>query len=597
MKTGRRTLYKKFAVLYQEQKKGLVKVFLLQMILMLLSLCAPYFYGVLIDDVMVSGNLEPIGWICGGYAVVFAAETVVTAIHNKVRNATFNQIKLNLRTRIWKVYMNASWHFYGKYGTGDMKERLDQDVDKVELFVNEQMINYFCKGIAGAIYLIAIFKITWKLALFSLLMIPVAFWLTKRMEKGAGKAWSEYREHYGNYESWLQGSFQKWKEIKTLDAAERQFEKFNSFWEILKPDFYKGTLYFFLNKSFIGFSDFFVTKMNLYFAGGILILHGNLRIGMLFVFMKYYEKFFAAATELIHANITMTEYRSSLERITEILAQDEEMGKHRAEVLPVDSVRVDGGARLQNHRMENRDRNFQNYGIRFDRVSFCYSAEMPPVLKDFTLEIPENLCVVIVGRSGSGKTTLMKLLLGLYENYSGEILIGQKNAWDMVYGDVVAVLQDSVLFNCSIRQNLLYAKPDASKQELTDACKMACIHDDIMRMPEQYHTVIGEKGRLLSGGQRQRIMIARALLSHPKILIMDEATAALDSESENRINQALQRIKGACTMILIAHRLSAVAVADEVIVLENGTVAERGTFQELVEKDGVFRELFWNQMV
>lgn len=593
MKTGRRTLYKKFAVLFQEQKKGMAKVFFLQMILMLFSLCAPYLYGVLIDDVMISRNLEPLGWICGGYAVVFAVETVVTAIHNKVRNATFNQIKLNLRTRIWKVYMNAQWHFYGKYGTGDLKERLDQDVDKVELFINEQMINYFCKGIAGAIYLVAIFKISWKLALFSLLMIPVAFWLTKRMAKGAGKTWSEYREHYGNYESWLQGSFQKWKEIKTLDAAEHQFQKFNGFWKELKPDFYKGTLYFFLNKSFIGFSDFFVTKMNLYFVGGILILHGNLKIGMLFVFMKYYEKFFAAVTELIHANITVTEYRSSLERITEILTQDWDTKKHRAEA----SLSADGGARLKNQQMKNRDCNSQNHGIQFKQVSFCYSAKMRPVLKDLTLEIPENQCVALVGKSGNGKTTLVKLLLGLYENYSGEILIGQKEVRDMACGGIAAVLQDGVLFNCSIWQNLLYAKPDASEQEMMDACKMACIHDDIMQMPEQYHTIIGEKGRLLSGGQRQRIMIARALLFCPKILIMDEATAALDSESESRINQAIQRIKGTCTMILIAHRLSSVAVADEVIVLENGAVAERGTFQGLMEKDGVFRELFRNQMV
>lgn len=238
----------------------------------------------------------------------------------------------------------------------------------------------------------------------------------------------------------------------------------------------------------------------------------------------------------------------------------------------------------------------KNYDIQFNNVGFQYADSTKEVLKNVNLVIEENKCTAIVGRSGNGKTTLIKLLTGLYDNYTGSICIGNRDIKEYMPDNTIAVvMQDSILFNTSITKNMYMVKSDATKEDIIDACKKAFIHEDIMNMPNQYDSIIGEKGVQLSGGQKQRIAIARAILVNPKILIMDEATSALDTVSEQMINKTIQLLKGKCSIVIIAHRMSSIMLSDSVVVIEDLTVAEEGKYTELMNSDTVFEQIFKEQ--
>ena len=405
-------------------------------------------------------------------------------------------------------------------------------------------------------------------------MVPIAFWMTKRMAKGSGEAWGAYRYDYGHYESWLHGSISNWKEIKVLNQQNNQLEKLESEWGKLRSNFYKGCLYFFINRSFIGFSDFFITKMNLYFVGGILIFNGYLKIGLLFVFIKYYEKFFACVNGLTHADMRIVEYMPKVNRVLEILRM-----------------------RIKD---EHRGKSISETDIQFKNVCFRYEGGDKNVINNLNLSVANKQCISLVGDSGNGKTTLIKLLLGLYDEYSGEILIGDTElreiSVDELHTKVAVVMQDSILFNDTIINNMKIVKPDATQSEIMDACKKANIHKEISEMAEGYYTIIGEKGIQLSGGQKQRLAIARALLMKPKIIVFDEATSALDSESEQAINKTIRALKGTTTVLIIAHRLSSIIISDKIAVLKDSRIVEQGEFSELSRNGKEFKELFAGQM-
>ena len=221
------------------------------------------------------------------------------------------------------------------------------------------------------------------------------------------------------------------------------------------------------------------------------------------------------------------------------------------------------------------------------------------VLRDITAEIYEGEVVVIIGPSGSGKSTIVNLIPRLYDVDAGRVMLGgfDVRECDLTYlrANIGMVTQDSYLFNGTIRENLLYAKPDATQAELEEACRAASIHDFIVRQPKGYDTEVGNRGLKLSGGEKQRISIARVMLKNPKILILDEATSALDSISESAIQSALEILMQGRTSIVIAHRLSTILKADRILVVKDGVIAEEGTHDELLAMNGVYRELYETQ--
>lgn len=569
----RKKIYQGTASVLNQYKKGFWLLSLLQALFLINGICIPYLYGLLVDEVMIKKKLSLLVYICLGYVALYLFNTMLIILQKKLQNTTYQKMKLKLRRNLWRQYMRAPFTFHESHGNGDLKQRMDTDIESFENYMNEQIIGYYFNVISTVVYFIIIFFISWKLAIFSFLMVPVSFWMTKQMSKGSGKAWGAYRNDYGDYEGWLQGNLSNWKEIKALNAEGDQERVFGSFWNKLRVNFYKGCLYWFLNRSFISFSNFFITKMNLYFVGGLLIFNGDLKIGMLFVFMKYYEQFFEGIGNINDANIKLQEYKPSLTRVIDVLGMGfSEAGKNRADLKG---------------------------NIEYENISFKYTEEQEMVLSNVNLKIADGECVAIAGKSGNGKTTLIKLLLGLYQPNTGKIKINDYELSEIadmsLHQQVGVVMQDSVLFNMTIKENLRLTKPDATDDEIKLVCEKAYISKEIEALPKQYNTVIGERGVQLSGGQKQRLAIARVLLNNPNIIIFDEATSALDSESEKMIHKVIAEMKNNKTVIIIAHRMSSILLSDRVLIVDEGNIVADNHYRNLMGNSQEFDSLFKGQ--
>jgi len=570
----RKSIYNDIKIYISEFKKQILGLGIFKLILLLIGLATPLLFKVLVDNVMIEKQLDMLKWVCLGYLILYVISTVVMVFQKATSNKIFNKLTFRIRLRLWRNYTKATANFYESYNTGDLKQRIDTDTDTFQDFIGQQIIEYYYNWlltIANGIVLVAI---CWKLALFGFLMVPLSFWMTKWMGNGAGKAWEAYRNNFGEYEGWLQGSLLGWKEVKALTIEKNESRIFTRYWHELSKRFFTVSLYWYGNRSFIAFKDFFITRMNLYFMGGLLIFSGDLSIGSMLVFMKYYEQFFGGIGVINDLDMQLKNYAPSLRRVVEIL-----------------KIKID---------LPDYVRKSNLHGdICFHNVKFRYNEEQNYVLNNFQLRIKANEQIAIVGRSGSGKTTFIKLLLGMFDPQEGEISIEGKDIKDIhpanLHKSIGVVMQDSILFNMSIKDNLLLAKPDATEDEIKAACKMAFIDEFIETLPEKYMTRIGEKGFKLSGGQKQRLAIARVLLTSPKVIVFDEATSSLDHESEKMIHKAIENISKDRTTIIIAHRLSSILSADRVIVIDKGEIVGDANHKELLGNNAVYDTLFKKQ--
>jgi ABC-type multidrug transport system fused ATPase/permease subunit len=306
--------------------------------------------------------------------------------------------------------------------------------------------------------------------------------------------------------------------------------------------------------------------------GTSLIVAGTMTAGALTVYLAYLKQFFKPVKDLASMTSTVAQTTVALERIETILSADEVIREHAD---AVDTGRVKGA-------------------ITFDRVSFGYSKD-EPVLRDVSFDIEPGQVVGIVGPTGSGKSTVLSLLPRFYDPVSGHVRIDGIDVTDYrlaaLRSQIGFVLQDTMLFLGTIRENIAYGRPEATDDDIVAAAKVANADEFISRMPLGYDTVVGERGDTLSGGQRQRIAIARAVIRNSPILVLDEPTAALDTESEHLVIEALRRLMKGRTVIMIAHRLSTLINADKIIVLKGGVVVEEGTHEALIARDGVFAGL------
>ncbi|KAI4453119.1 atp-dependent permease mdl1 mitochondrial [Holotrichia oblita] len=463
---------------------------------------------------------------------------------------------------------------YDAFDVGDLGTRLQLDINDCQKFFTEQIIEYAYHLSVIVVYGLVLLFICWPLALFGFAMIPLSFLLTKTLKKKGGKVSEEYRNAYGKYEGFVHTSLQSWREVKTLGMEKQESDKFTAYWDKLSPLFVKQEIFWYLNRGVIAFKDLFITRMNLYFLGGLLIFNGYLSVGDLLVFMVYYETLFASVGVINDLDISIETQRPSINRVLEILGRDD------------DSARI------------KKLHGFNN-ALVFSDVTFAYG-DKSTVLHNVNLSIKVGERIAIVGKSGSGKTTLSRLMLNLYEPNIGTVMLDgvalnelDKQSFHHIIGHVA---QEPYLLNLSIRDNLLMADSNASDVQLDEVCKMAQIYDFINSLPEKYDTLIGERGIKLSGGQKQRLAIARALLANTSILIFDEATSALDYEAEELVQKALDVYSRGRTVVTIAHRFSAVKSCTRIIVVDDGCIIADGSHDELIVDCRVYRTLFASQI-
>ncbi len=555
--------------------KHIVGLGILKLLLLLLGVTTPLFFKLLVDNVMVKRQLDVLVWVCIGYISIYVVESFALLGQKILSNRVFNKVTFDIRFKLWHIYTKMPVVFFEKYNTGDLKNRIDNDADTFEKFFNRQIVDYIYNWGLIIVNGIVLTVINWKLSFFGFLMVPVSFWMTKWLGKEVKKSSGEYRSIWGKYENWLQGSIQGWKEVKALAIEKNESRIFTKYWHELCKKFFRKQMYWFGNKSFISIKDFFITRMNLYFIGGLLIFNGELTIGSLLVFMQYYNQFFGGIGNINNLDMEINNDIPAIDRVLELMD------------IPVDNKK---GLVLKERLKGN---------IELSDVNFKYNNNQSDILKKINLKIKAGERIAIVGKSGCGKTTLLKLILRLYNPQSGSITI---DGYDMntinsicLHQNMGVVMQDSFLFNLSIKDNMLLAKPSATDDEIKKACQMASIDTFIESLTDKYMTLIGEKGVKLSGGQKQRLAIARVLLSNPGIVIFDEATSSLDNVSEKMVHQAIDRVSRNKTVIIVAHRLSSVLSADRVIVLENGNIVGDGHHRSLLGTNKTYDLLFKRQ--
>ena len=321
-----------------------------------------------------------------------------------------------------------------------------------------------------------------------------------------------------------------------------------------------------------------IGPMLLYLVGGILMMRYNhdLTVGDITVLVTLLGRMYGPVNSLLNIQVEWIRSMAMFTRIFEYFDMPVEIKNKENAIVPKEA----------------------KGNVRFEHVEFYYEPERQ-ILKDVNFALESGHSIAIVGPSGSGKSTMINLIPRLYDVTGGAVYFDGIDVRDLdltyLRKNVGVVTQDTYLFNGTIKENLLYAKPDASEEEIVSACEKANIHDFIIAQPDGYNTVVGNRGLKLSGGEKQRLSIARVLLKDPALLIFDEATASLDSISENKIQEAIDPLIDSRTSILIAHRLSTILAADEILVVKDGRIVERGKHQDLVKKDGVYRELYETQ--
>ncbi len=521
---------------------------------------------------MISGNIDLLWIVILGYALLYLLQTLVIARNKMTYNHLFTKYKLLLKKKILHIYTRIHIKEYEAYNVGDLRMRLEQDVAVTEQFFNLHILEYAYAVASTITVAFVLLFLNPILACVGFVMVPVSFWFTKFMDKKLRIVNEEYRKISGSSDSFIFSCFTNWKEIKGYNLEEMHTKIYKGYKEQLSRLFMKKQIYWYANRTFISFKDFFITRMNLYFIGGVLIMAGQMEVGVLLVFMEYYAHLFTNIMQITDSNLKLQDDIPSLNRVLEILDKT---------VVEKRKVKdLEGTISIQN-------------------VSFQYYEEQEPVLKNLNLDIMPQEHIAIVGHSGCGKTTLAKLLVGLYSPQEGSIYIGKDDinalSLESIGKKIGVVMQDPPMFNLTIRENLEFACRNVEDEVYMKACKEANIYDFIESLEKGLGTIIGERGIKLSGGQRQRLSIVRAILKNSDIIIFDESTSSLDSENEKAILTSIRELSKGKTIITIAHRLSTILSCDRVVVMDKGEIVAIGKHQDLRGKNEVYDVLFEKQ--
>jgi ATP-binding cassette subfamily B protein/subfamily B ATP-binding cassette protein MsbA len=486
-------------------------------------------------------------FVATGYAAVFLLNMLFAYAKNYCTNRFVNRVSFRAKMEILTGFFERDFTEYDNQSVGDMKMRLEDDTNCIADYAGKQTIDYAASYVTLIISTVLLFLIEWRLAIFACIGILLTFWLDNIIAKREAVVQNRQRENDQIMSSWLHASVQGWREVKALNLQRHEEKQFVRY--IHNFAVYFGTwINYWVARVLIvpKIKEEFLMRFCLYFFGGLLIIAGHFEIGSLLVFMQYYALLSGALEAVSGADAELLSAKPKSERLLSELYRAAE--KKTGLDLP------DGSG-----------------DILFRDVTFAYPDSEQSIINRLTFSISKGECVAITGRSGAGKTTALKLMLGLLRPISGEVLFSDVSVKD-IRPDVLHkhfgfVMQENALFNASIKENLLYAMPNATNDELADACKKAFILDFINSLPNGMDTVIGERGIKLSGGQKQRIVLARQFLRDVDVFIFDEATSALDQYSESMIQDAIQSIGKDKTIIIVAHRKSSLVLCDRVIAL------------------------------
>lgn len=482
------------------------------------------------------------------------------------------QMERDMRKELFEHYEKLSFSYYDKNNTGQMMSRLVSDLFDISEFAHHGPENLFISVVKIVGSFIFLFIIQWRLALILGIVVIIMILFSARQNQRMQATFLDNRRKIGAVNATLQDSLAGIRIVQSFaneDIERRKFHKGNEAFLVSKKDNYHAM------GTFQGGNTFFQGMMYLVTltAGGIFIALGQMTPEDLTMYALYIGIFISPIQILVELTEMMQKGLSGFRRFLDIIETEPEIQNSKHAV----SIKNPCG------------------DIDYHDVSFSYEGN-EIVLNHINFTIPSGKSIALVGPSGGGKTTICSLLPRFYDLTGGTITIGGQNIKDIrlesLRDSIGIVQQDVYLFGGTIKENIAYGKPNASMEEIISAAKKANIHDFIMELPDGYDSFVGERGTRLSGGQKQRISIARVFLKNPPILILDEATSALDNESERYIQKSLEALSENRTTITIAHRLSTIQNADEILVIDNHTIQERGTHEQLIQQNGIYARYY-----
>ena len=513
--------------------------------------------------------LQALPWIAIGLFMMYVIQSFCKYYVSCQGHIMGAKMERDMRQELFEHYEELSFSYYSQNNSGQMMSKLVSDLFDISEFAHHGPENLFISLVKIVGSFIFLFLINKKLALPLIVLVILMFLFSFRQNQKMQRTFMENRKKIGDVNASLQDTLSGIRVVQSFTNEEiekNKFQKSNHAFLVSKKDNYRCMGEFMSSNLFFQGMMYLVTLV----YGGYLIANNEMSAADLAMYALYIGIFISPIQILVELMEMMQKGLSGFRRFLDVMETEPEI--------------QDAPDAVELKDVKGR--------VCYEDVSFHYSDDETTVLSHVSIEIPAGKSVALVGPSGGGKTTICSLLPRFYDVTGGRVTVDGQDIRSLTLkslrSQIGVVQQDVYLFSGSIRDNIAYGKPDATEEEIIEAAKCANIHDFIMELPDQYDTFVGERGARLSGGQKQRISIARVFLKNPPILILDEATSALDNESERWIQHSLEELSKNRTTITIAHRLSTIKNADEIIVITENGIAERGTHETLLEKNGIY---------
>lgn len=539
-----------------------------------LGLVTPNLLRSLIDDAIQPQHYEKVPVLALSVILVVAAKALMQFLSGLLGGRMGNYLAYRLRNGCYEKLQVLSFRYYDTARTGDLMSRLTGDLEAIRQFIAfgiPQILNTILMVVFGAVVMLSI---SWQLTLLTMISIPFLVIVALKFENRIHPAFQEMRLALSALTTSVQENITGVRTVKSFAREPYEVDKFS-----LRNERYKS------NQIFAStlWSRYFplmellasVCVVILLAVGGTLVIHKSLSLGELVAFFSLIWYIIGPMWNIGYLINNYTQSEASGERVMELLNQ------------PIDVEDKVGAIELSSEDVKGH--------VTFDHVTFAYGNKLAAI-QDVNLDAPPGTVIGLLGGTGSGKSTIIQLMMHAYNVNGGSIKLDGVNINDIkvqsLRGQIASVFQETFLFSSSIRNNIAYGLKDVSMDEIIRAAKLAKAHEFIMEMAEGYDTVVGERGMGLSGGQKQRIAIARALLKNPKILILDDATSAVDMETEHEIQSGFQEVMRGRTTFIIAHRISSLRHADEILVMNEGKVVQRGKHEQLIAENGPYQDVY-----
>ena len=565
---------RRIGALFRDHRRRLAVVVLIIVASSIAGMAAPFLLREVIDVALPENDVRLLVWLVLGMVAVAAVTAVLGVVQTWLSTGIGQQVMHRLRTDVFAHLQRQSIGFFTRTRTGEVQSRITNDIGGMESVVTSTATSIAANLTTVIATVVAMTALSWRLTVVSLVVLPPAIWLTRRVARMRREITAQRQRELADLnviieESLSIGGVQL---SKTMGAGPALVDRFTASSRRLIDLELRSELagrWRMASMSIL----FAVVPAAIYLAAGLPMTAGTMSIGTLVAFTALQTGLFRPLLGLLNVGVSLTASLALFARIFEYLDLPTEIDE------PARPVHLD---RPRGH-------------LRFEDVTLAYAGSPAAAVAGLTLDVPAGTSLALVGETGSGKSTIAALIARLHDPTAGRITVDGVDLRDLSLADVAALIgvvsQETYLLHTTVRENLRYADPDATDAEIEDACRAARIHDLIAGLPDGYDTMVGSRGHRFSGGEKQRIAIARTLLRDPRILVLDEATSALDTETERAVQRALDELSRGRTTVTIAHRLSTVRDADQIVVIDHGRILESGTHAALLGAGGRYAAL------